>query len=331
MVSLKIKYKNSLVIARAILLGFMNLLPAAQAENGHDYYYTTLAGDTVYKISRAIYGDSKKKNKIYDMNPSLKGKIKVEAGVKVYFNFSEFNSPSEMLTKELISRYKKELLLKIEQRQGEKILSKVIVEKGDTLQKIALRVLGTVRLWTELYIVNQKTISHYDHVFPGMELVYYPPTNTRVIPPVAGIMGPAPAPEKKTEVSREIAAEKEKIAKEIKKSPSPPVPVQLATALPTEVKRVTKPPPVISKVSKAGVKKENAFRGEWNKTKETVTSAFSNENRNQVLYVVGVIALILLVGYGLTRPAKKKLVVTTSLRPFPPKYEKEDLKRDKAA
>jgi hypothetical protein len=67
-------------------------------------------------------------------------------------------------------RYKREL--------GERIKSdtstdRVLVQPGDTLQKISQRLYGTTRLWTELYLVNGEKIQDFNKLAPGTELSYY--------------------------------------------------------------------------------------------------------------------------------------------------------------
>jgi nucleoid-associated protein YgaU len=58
----------------------------------------------------------------------------------------------------------------------------VVVERGDTLAKIAERTLGDAALWPALYRANRDRIKDPARVYPGQELTVPPPDEVRQAP-----------------------------------------------------------------------------------------------------------------------------------------------------
>ena len=59
----------------------------------------------------------------------------------------------------------------------------VVVERGDTLAKIAERTLGDSRLWPLLYRANRDRIKDPTRVYPGQELTVPGPDEAPPAPP----------------------------------------------------------------------------------------------------------------------------------------------------
>jgi nucleoid-associated protein YgaU len=58
----------------------------------------------------------------------------------------------------------------------------VVVERGDTLAKIAERTLGDAALWPVLYRANRDRIKDPARVYPGQELTVPPADEVRAAP-----------------------------------------------------------------------------------------------------------------------------------------------------
>lgn len=155
----------------------------------YDYYYTAVGGEKIGRLAYAIYNSKKGVKHIFEMNPDLKGMKQVGAETKIYFDMSKASPRAEYLTKDMIDRYKSELRGKLKERrsksEGNSELAETTVQKGETLQMISQRIYGTTRLWTELFLINQEKIGHFDNLKVGTPIAYYPVSDFMPAPGMA--------------------------------------------------------------------------------------------------------------------------------------------------
>lgn len=151
------------------------------ARGGYDYYYTAVGGETLGRLAYAIYNNRKAVSRILAMNPNLRGVSAIPANTRIVFDMKRAQPRAEFLTKDMIERYRAELYNKVRAQrlkaQGNEQLAEVVVQRGDTLQVISNRLYGTTRLWTELFIINQKRVANFDNLKVGTTLNYYPVTD----------------------------------------------------------------------------------------------------------------------------------------------------------
>lgn len=156
-----------------------NLVAGSNAGGGnYTYYYKAVGGESLGRVAYAIYNNRHAVKRLLKMNPDLKGLKTLPADAKVAFDMSRANPRSEYLTKDMLERYKSELVGKIREKRlkagGNEQFGEVQVQKGETLQAISQRIYGTTRLWTEIFLLNQDTLHTYDQVKVGMTLKYFP-------------------------------------------------------------------------------------------------------------------------------------------------------------
>lgn len=120
--------------------------------NGNEKMYIVQPGDTLSKIAAAIYGTQGEWQNLAELN-GINGKSKIFPGDALKYVPSEktaaFESKVDSLPKATIT-----------------------VEKGDTLSKIATRVMGNASYWKMLWRWNEAAIPDANMIAVGMTLSY---------------------------------------------------------------------------------------------------------------------------------------------------------------
>ncbi len=120
--------------------------------------YVVVRGDTLGKIAARIYGDSKQWRTLADLN-SLPNPDRIHPGDVI--SFSSNNKSKQFET----SYY------------GSK--QKVVVQNGDTLQKISKRVFGKNSYWKTLWQFNAEAVKDPNHIHSEQVLYYVAPLTSR--------------------------------------------------------------------------------------------------------------------------------------------------------
>lgn len=271
------------------------------AANSDSPFYNPVGGESLGRVAYTLYGDRKQTASLLGKNPELSGVKSLSSDQRVYFDFAQVRPMPTFLTKDLIDRYPGELASKIEETSG---LTKqsVTLGRGETLQQLSMRLYGTTRYWTEIYLLNREAIGNYDRVPAGVNLSVYErapvaignqapqveaPAITQSSPRMEAPVQPAPAPE--------VA------------QPADPIPEtpDFSTAQPApEVTHAT-PPPMME--NPAAVAEETP--------KASLIDFNNSANVRRAVYIA-LIVLIGCVAFYMTRSPKKKnfdmLDVTTS-------------------
>ncbi len=116
--------------------------------------YVVAAGDSLGIISAKIYGTSKKWQDIAQLN-EIKAPYFIFPGDVVKFKVSTAKA------RNFVSGVKKSMKV-------------VVVEKGDTLAKIAEKVYGSKDAWKKFVVYNRSKISNPNKIFVGMKIAYLP-------------------------------------------------------------------------------------------------------------------------------------------------------------
>lgn len=153
--------------------------------DGFGYYYSAIGGESVRQVALALYSKSSAYKKLLQMNAGLSVTSPIPADTKVYFDMETVSPRAEMLTTDVLKRYRGELSNKLaakrQQQFGNEEFKETTVGPGDTLQVISQRIYGTTRLWTELFLLNQDRIKDYDNLRVGTVLKYYPETDYKPV------------------------------------------------------------------------------------------------------------------------------------------------------
>jgi nucleoid-associated protein YgaU len=272
------------------------------ASNSDSPFYNPVGGESLGRVAYTLYGDRKQASTLLGKNPELSGVKNLSAEQRVYFDFAQVRPMPTFLTKDLIDRYPGELASKIEETSG---LSKqsVTLGRGETLQQLSMRLYGTTRYWTEIYLLNRDAIGNYDRVPAGVALSVY-----ERAPVAVGNQAPqvqAPAMTESAPPRMEAQAQPAP-APEVAAQPADPIPEtpDFSVAQPSEVTHV--PPPAMVENPAAVVD-------------EAPRASFIDFNNSANVRRAVYIALIVLIGcvaFYMTRSPKKKnfdmLDVTTS-------------------
>ncbi len=185
---------------------------AATTDSGAPYY-NPLGGESLRRVAHTLYSDKSFASQLLEKNPGLKGIKKLSAEQKVYFDIDTAKPEPTYLTKDLLDRYPAQLGERVNAAGSEKGIAKttVTLNQGETLQELSMRLYGTHRYWTEIFLVNQDKIRNYDRVKSGTTLTVFNRPNT----------GVAVAPPAQPEAP---------VAAQVEVSPPPPLPVVAAPA-----------------------------------------------------------------------------------------------------
>jgi hypothetical protein len=164
-------------------------------------FYNPVGGETLGRIAYTLYGDRSRASSLLQKNPELRGVKSLAAYQRVYFDFDGLRPMPTLLTKDLIDRYGNELAARIQEQDLPR--ETITLEPGETLQSLSQRLYGTTRYWTEIYLLNQKSISNYDQVRAGASLTVYQRGHQVAAPTPA----PAPAPEPFPVMAEPVAEE----------------------------------------------------------------------------------------------------------------------------
>jgi nucleoid-associated protein YgaU len=122
--------------------------------DGDEGEYVVAAGDSLGIISSRIYGTSKKWQELAEAN-DLKAPFFIFPGDVLKFKVS---TPK---AKKFVAGVKESL-------------KTVVVEKGDTLAKIAEKIYGDKDAWKKFMVYNRPKIGNPNKIFVGMKLTYLP-------------------------------------------------------------------------------------------------------------------------------------------------------------
>jgi hypothetical protein len=150
----------------------------AQADDGAAYY-SSVGGESLRRVAVTLYSDKSFARKLLEKNPDLRGVKQLSAEQRVYFDLDTVVPEPKYLTKDLLDRYPEQLAERVNSVGTEKGIAKttVTVNKGETLQELSLRLYGTHRYWTEIFLVNHDKIRNYDKVKAGMTLSVFDRSN----------------------------------------------------------------------------------------------------------------------------------------------------------
>lgn len=123
--------------------------------------YVVQAGDSLGVISTRIFGTAKKIHELAEQN-NLTTPYKIRVGDLLHFNAGDAQAKAYLA----------------QQRANMKT---VTVEKGDTLAKIAAKVMGGADKWKLLLSYNADKISNPNLILAGMKLAYLEPTATAAV------------------------------------------------------------------------------------------------------------------------------------------------------
>lgn len=151
------------------------------AEEGSPYY-NSIGGESLRHVAHTLYSDKSFARNLLEKNPELKGIKKLSAEQKVYFDIESAKPEPTFLTKDLLDRYPAQLGDRLNAVGTEKGIAKttVTLNKGETLQELSMRLYGTHRYWTEIFLVNHDKITNYDKVKPGLTLSVFDRPNNGV-------------------------------------------------------------------------------------------------------------------------------------------------------
>jgi len=124
----------------------------APALSGNEKLYVVQPGDTLGTISKTLYGTSRQWKSLAELN-GLANAARIYPGDAIKYTANETTAAFE-------SRY--DGLAK----------ASVTVEKGDTLSKIAVRVMGQSHFWKMLWRWNEATLSDPNKIAVGQNLQY---------------------------------------------------------------------------------------------------------------------------------------------------------------
>lgn len=146
--------------------------PAAAPAAEGDTYYNSIGGETLGRVAFTLYSNKSFAKNLLAKNPDLKGVGKLVADQKVYFDMDSARPEPRYLTKDLLKRYAEPLAERLNSQVAAKGLAKTtaVVNKGESLQDVSMRLYGTHRYWTEIYLVNRDKIQNYDRVPAGLSL-----------------------------------------------------------------------------------------------------------------------------------------------------------------
>ncbi len=276
---------------------------------GDGPFYNPIGGESLGRVAYTLYGDSKKVKKLLSLNPNLAGVTALSPDQKVYFDLSLLQPKPTYLTKDLLDRYSPELARSLEGVGLPK--ETVTVSAGETLQAVSQRLYGTTRYWTEIYLLNQGTISHYDKVGAGVSLTVHQ-RNPLAPRPVVEQVAPAPAMDEVTPI-QPIQTAQPAVQPIVPENNSATNQLTTQEISPMQMDPIPETParPAVTPKPKALVPKENTKP----QILQDLLGPGSSANVRRIIYV----SLILLIGgvaFYMTRSSKKKkfdmLDVTTS-------------------
>ena len=264
-------------------------------------FYTAIGGESLGRVAYLLYGSKKAVKDLYKENPELKGQRKLETEQKIYFSFENINPEPVYLTKDLLDRYKKEFSAKIQNTKNIIGEENTAVVRGDTLQKISQRIYGTTRYWTELYLLNQEKIANYDRLPAGIEITYFKRTEDQIaVHPKAVVASPAQEPAQDvlhTPPMPDVTAKAESLAistEELNLNPESDRQEQAAVAI--------APPPLPPPLPQEEI---IPMPSSSTVLPPPTTAAENNSNNRRMIYV-GLILVIALGAFYMTRPSKRK-------------------------
>ncbi len=127
-------------------------------------------------IARMLLGGPQKTKDILSLNPNLSLHSKIKKNEIIKVPIKSLNIEPTLLTDYLVTKYAKIIREQLISKYKNQHLDSqtTLVKKGESLQDISLRLYGTTRYWTELYLLNADTLNdNFNIITAGQILVYY--------------------------------------------------------------------------------------------------------------------------------------------------------------
>jgi hypothetical protein len=140
--------------------------PAPAPAATGDTFYKAYGGESLRQVAMALYSKRSFAKQLQEKNPDITNPKKLNAGREIYFDMDSTRPNPRFLTKDLLDRYAQPLADHLQSK--EKATNTATVEKGDTLQRLSLKLYGTPRYWPEIYLVNLDKIHNYDRIPAGL-------------------------------------------------------------------------------------------------------------------------------------------------------------------
>ena len=312
---------------------------SAATESSGEPFYNPIGGEKLGHVAYVLYGNRAKAKQLQEQNPSLSPEEKLSAEQKVFFQFEGMRPQVRLLSKDLIDRYPAQLAEKVERATTAEAKSKVTVGPGETLQALSQRLYGTTRYWTEIYLLNQASITNYDKVPAGLELTVVQRDPAAVPAPIVADKPKAPkvaAAPKKEEAPKPVEAPKAAEPAPVAPAPIPEPVVAAPVAAPTpppmdpipETSAPVAQPVVESPAFPAAVHNEVAPGN--GATMGSVKEFLANgANVRRLVYVISIL-IIGIAAFFLTRTKKKSFdmldMTTSDTAPRPKLGGKDDKK-----
>jgi len=252
-------------------------------------FYDPIGGESLGRVAYTLYGERSFSQLLRKMNPGIADMKSLSVGEKVYFDFERVAPQPTYLTKGLIDRYASQLAERLEFKANRDGVAKtsVILEKGETLQKLSQRLYGTTRYWTEIFLLNREKVANYDSVKAGMDLVVYQRAA------VAAVPGTAETAPEATLAPADITAA-EPVMPEMTAMPPVETPEESITDPIPETTPVATSAPEQPQLNTESYEPKGMFSGGTNST-----------NARRIIYVALILS-IAIVAFYMTRPSKKQ-------------------------
>ena len=152
--------KNPPIVNR----GYQEQPPMGAMGDGETFTYTVQKGDWLSKIAQHVYGDTNMWRKVAEEN-GLNNPDVIYPGQKITFAVTNSKSKSFRDSYARVNWYDNSRI-----KNGEDGLVDVVVERGDSLSKLAEKFFGNPMGWKKIYQSNQNQIANPDLIFVGQVL-----------------------------------------------------------------------------------------------------------------------------------------------------------------
>ncbi len=299
----------------------MTVNSSSGAEVGGDTFYSSVGGESLKRVAQTLYSDKGFASQLLDRNPDLKGVKLLSADQKVYFDMGSAQPEPTYLTKDLLDRYAGQLADRLTASVSEKGMAKstVTLNPGETLQDLSMRLYGTTRYWTEIYLVNHDKISNYDKVQSGMTLTVLDRSNSVAAaqpvaesPAVASTEEPlSPTPSVPSPFAdSEVKAQTDEVAPVTVPTQVEPIEsIQASEPVPADPVPETPPQPVVQAIPEPAPPPAEPIKMDEPEVVAKAPAEISSSNAvtRPIIYAV-LVLLILGAGFYYTRSSKRPKV-----------------------
>lgn len=265
-------------------------------------FYDTIGGESLGRVAYTLYGERALSNLLRKMNPGIADVKSLSVGEKIYFDFERVAPQPTYLTKGLIDRYAPQLAERLEQKASREGITKisVVLERGETLQKLSQRLYGTTRYWTEIFLLNRDKITSYDSVKAGADLVVYQRAAVAAVPSTTEKIPEAPVAPAEMPAAEPVMPEMAAVAppEETTASPEPVVDPIPETTPASEMAPASTSTPSTPDEPKPVAETQH-------EPKELLTTGANSTNVRRIIYVALILS-IAVVAFYMTRPSKKQ-------------------------